>query len=172
MGFRHTANRRRHYERMPRWPERFVVVGDAACTLDPVYGQGMTVAAFHAVALDEWLHGRADGEAGAQAFQRRVARVAEGAWMIATGADQYFPTTVGPPVQRHTRFINWYMSRLTAAATVDETLCARIFDVFAFRGEPSTLFRPATLAKLIIVSTRDPRMLNSNDRPATTTPSR
>lgn len=55
VGFANTANRRRHYDKLRRWPERLVVVGDSACVFNPVYGQGMTVAAQTAVALDQRL---------------------------------------------------------------------------------------------------------------------
>lgn len=44
-GYHGTANRLWHYERMARWPERFVVLGDAVCAFNPVYGQGISTAA-------------------------------------------------------------------------------------------------------------------------------
>src|SRR5512139_346574 len=58
VGFRRTANHRRHYERMAGWPDGFIVVGDAVCGFNPIYGQGMTVAAIQATALDALLSRR------------------------------------------------------------------------------------------------------------------
>ena len=78
VAFANTANRRRHYARLARWPERFVVVGDGACAFNPVYGQGMSVAAQTAVALAEQLarHARThrDLDDFARPMQRLVAR--------------------------------------------------------------------------------------------------
>src|SRR5439155_959510 len=54
-GTRSTANVLRHYERLARFPDGLVVVGDAACAFNPVYGQGMTAAAMGALLLDECL---------------------------------------------------------------------------------------------------------------------
>ncbi len=48
-GYRGTTSRWRHYEELERWPERFVVLGDAFCGFNPIYGQGMSVAAMSAV---------------------------------------------------------------------------------------------------------------------------
>jgi len=56
--YRRTENRLRHYERMERWPDGLAVLGDAACTFNPIYGQGMTVSALGALTLDRCLRQR------------------------------------------------------------------------------------------------------------------
>ena len=75
-GYRRTENRWRHYEALAQWPEGFVVVGDAFSAFNPIYGQGMTVSAMTAIALDEALQ-RAGGKLRGLAprFQKQVARV-------------------------------------------------------------------------------------------------
>ena len=55
VGYRATENRLRHYDRVRRWPEGLVALGDVVCALNPVYGQGMTTAALGAEVLDRCL---------------------------------------------------------------------------------------------------------------------
>src|SRR5262249_14637514 len=71
VAYRRTENQLRHYEQLERWPEGFVVLGDAVCAFNPIYGQGMTVAAESAELLDDWLR----RPAPAHTFQRRLRRV-------------------------------------------------------------------------------------------------
>ena len=63
---RGTSNQRWHYERLRRWPERLLVLGDAAFAFDPVYGQGMSSAVLAAETLDACLRmqrrRRSDGD--------------------------------------------------------------------------------------------------------------
>jgi 2-polyprenyl-6-methoxyphenol hydroxylase-like FAD-dependent oxidoreductase len=145
-GFRRTANHRRHYDRMPAWPRGFVVMGDATCAFNPIYGQGMTVAAISAVELDRCL-----GESPRdleRRFQRQVARGGAGAWLVATGEDLRYQETEAAPVRPSTRLINAYVDRVVAAANVDRRVCASLLDVIALSSAPASLFSPAVLARV------------------------
>ncbi|WP_176706019.1 NAD(P)/FAD-dependent oxidoreductase [Paenibacillus hemerocallicola] len=55
-GFRVSELFRQHFEQMQRWPSGLLVMGDAFCQLDPVYGQGMTLAAIEAEILEACFH--------------------------------------------------------------------------------------------------------------------
>jgi 2-polyprenyl-6-methoxyphenol hydroxylase-like FAD-dependent oxidoreductase len=145
-GFRRTANHRRHYERLPAWPRGFVVMGDAACAFNPIYGQGMSVAAISALELDRCLRDAPDDLE--RRFQRRVARSASGAWLIATGEDLRYRETEAAPMRLRTRLINSYVDRVVATANVNPRVCASLLDVIALSSPPASLFSPAVLARV------------------------
>ncbi|HEX4420124.1 MAG TPA: hypothetical protein VH165_19550, partial [Kofleriaceae bacterium] len=79
--YRATENRWRQYHRLDRHPPNLIALGDAMCAFNPVYAQGMTVAAQCAHALDRCLR---DGHADLPArYYAKAARVVETSWMLA-----------------------------------------------------------------------------------------
>jgi 2-polyprenyl-6-methoxyphenol hydroxylase-like FAD-dependent oxidoreductase len=152
VGYRRTENRRRHYESL-RMRDGFVVVGDAACAFNPVYGQGMSAAALTAEALDCCLRdhlARHDDVVGVSArAQKAVAKANAGAWMVATGEDLRYPETRGGRVGVRDRLIRRYLDRVVAVAAVDPVVNAAFFDVVALLAEPTSLMRPALMARVL-----------------------
>ena len=74
-GYRRTENRRRHFEQIRHLEGLVVDIGDALCTFNPTYGQGMTISAMEAQALDACLT-RIKGRRGlTRTFQRQAARI-------------------------------------------------------------------------------------------------
>lgn len=154
-GHRGTANRLWHYQRMRRWPERFVVLGDAVCAFNPIYGQGMSTAAVAAETLDACLrqqrrrHAADDGAANlaglAQRFQRRLARRNVDPWLLATGEDLRYPSTTGLRVTAVTRLQHRYLDRVTAATTQDPGVADIYAQVVAMLARPTSLFAPRVL---------------------------
>jgi 2-polyprenyl-6-methoxyphenol hydroxylase-like FAD-dependent oxidoreductase len=149
---RETAGRRRHYEDV-RGPAGFVVVGDAACALNPVHGQGMSAAALSAEALDRslarHLARRGTLAAGSHAAQRAIARATRGAWTVATSEDLRHPGSRGLARWTTGRLARRYAARVVAAATVDPLVNAALYDVVALLAEPSSLLRPALARRVL-----------------------
>jgi 2-polyprenyl-6-methoxyphenol hydroxylase-like FAD-dependent oxidoreductase len=86
---RQTGNRRHHYEECRDWPDGLLVVGDALCAFNPVYGQGITVAALEALALRTALDD-GPGAGWSRTLLRRFAKVIALPWSVATGTDLNF----------------------------------------------------------------------------------
>jgi 2-polyprenyl-6-methoxyphenol hydroxylase-like FAD-dependent oxidoreductase len=89
----------RHYDRLPTFPERFVVLGHALSSFSPVYGQGMSAAALQVQALQRVLRTRATGGEGlaglARAFFPQAAEVIRTPWTLAASRDLAYPQTQG-----------------------------------------------------------------------------
>ena len=103
---------RHRYERLDRFPDGLLVMGDAVCSFDPVYGQGMTVAALEALTLQRHLQ---PGTPRAGPFFADLAGVVDVPWDIAVGGDLVYPGVEGRRTLR-SRLINTYLGRLHAAA--------------------------------------------------------
>jgi 2-polyprenyl-6-methoxyphenol hydroxylase-like FAD-dependent oxidoreductase len=96
--WRNTVNRMRHFERLEDWPASFLCLGDAVCSFNPVYGQGMTVAALGAVDLRSELEASGGIDAGiGRRFQQRLAETLKQPWDAACRSDFGVPGVEGGP---------------------------------------------------------------------------
>lgn len=93
--FRYAQSVHRHYERLEAFPKGFLVIGDAVCSFNPVYGQGMSTAAQQAKALQQVVAEAAGLDGLAQAFFPRAAEVISAPWALTASADLAFPQTKG-----------------------------------------------------------------------------
>jgi 2-polyprenyl-6-methoxyphenol hydroxylase-like FAD-dependent oxidoreductase len=147
-GFRRTENLRRHYEAMRRRPEGFVVVADAACAFNPLYGQGTTVAAMGAEALDSCLREQrrraptGDFTSFGSRFQQQLARTAMPAWQVATSGDlkRQAAGGAGGMMQRLQRR---YLDGVFAAALEDREVNLATLRVLHMLAPPASLLHPA-----------------------------
>lgn len=143
-GYRRTENRKRHYENLSRLPEGFIVMGDAACSFNPVYGQGMTAAAMEAVELGKLLsqanvtnlHGFP------LKFQKQLAKTVQGAWLMATGEDLRYPDTEGGRPGIIDRITQLYMDMMIETFPYDEVLAQAFTEVMNLQYLPQNLLHP------------------------------
>jgi 2-polyprenyl-6-methoxyphenol hydroxylase-like FAD-dependent oxidoreductase len=137
---RFPASVRRRYERLSRFPEGYLVVGDAVCSFNPIYSQGMTVAAVEALELRRCLNA---GTANlAPRFFRRAARVLSVPWMMATSSDRRF----GQPSTRRRalphRLVDGYIARLGVALEHDPAVGLALLRTANLLARPERLFAP------------------------------
>lgn len=139
---------RRHYEKLDHLPEGLLALGDALASYNPLYGQGMTVAALEAQALDRLLAGSKTLDGLPPRYFRQAAKLIDTPWQIAVGADFRFPQTTGekPP---GTDLINRYLTRLHRATHHDDVVCRAFLRVANLLEPLSSLFHPRIVWRVL-----------------------
>ncbi|WP_051652740.1 NAD(P)/FAD-dependent oxidoreductase [Kitasatospora cheerisanensis] len=147
-GFVPGPSLRRHHERID--PPGFLALGDASCTFNPVYGQGITVAALGARALRDAArrHGGL-GPAAVREARRAITAATKDPWMMAAGEDVRFAGTTGGPRGPVVRLQHRFLDRVLTRAATDATVSAAFHRVTSLVEPPSTLFRPSVLGPVL-----------------------
>ena len=146
--FSFPSNLRRRYDRLTRFPNNFLVMGDAVCSFNPLYGQGMSVATLEALALDECLNrAMSSPDRVWRPFFRAAHKIIDTPWTIAAGSDFAFTGVTGPK-PAGTDAVNWYLTRVHKAASVDRHVCRTFFDVANLLRPSTALFAPSIMARV------------------------
>jgi 2-polyprenyl-6-methoxyphenol hydroxylase-like FAD-dependent oxidoreductase len=157
---RYPASVRWHFEKLRQHPERFLVMGDALCSFNPTYGQGMSVAAMEALALRDLATA---GTAGLPArFYRAAAKIIDTAWTLAAGGDLRFPEIEGRRTAMD-RVLNGYLDRYRLAASVDPVLGRTFIQVAQMLVPASAMVAPGHLIR-VLRGSRRARPLRGVDR--------
>ncbi len=142
-GYRRTANRLRHYERT-RLPGNFLVAGDAACVLNPSYGQGMTAAALSAMALRECLSGGLTPNLSRR-FQRRQRKAVAPCWTATTNSDAQWAAGGLEDLGLARRMLYRISEEVMKLAVEREDVARTLLGVKNLIEPPAALLRPGIL---------------------------
>ncbi|MFC7994245.1 FAD-dependent oxidoreductase [Streptomyces pilosus] len=152
--YRFPASLRRRYEQMDSFPRGLLMLGDAVCSLNPRYGQGMAFAAMQALALRDHL---AEEEAPtAEAYFRRLTeQVVDPVWNMTLLSDLSFP---GVPGERTPELLQVLelVGRTQVAATLDGSLALTCLRVFGLLDPPTALLDPAVQERVHRTLSRQP----------------
>ncbi|OBA84207.1 hypothetical protein A9W99_05230 [Mycobacterium sp. 1164966.3] len=156
---RYPASTWRRYDKMRRFPPGLLVMGDAICSFNPVYMQGMTMAALQAVALQNCLADR-DGELSRRFFRATAKQIAP-VWRANRLSD--FTVAPGGGWRRELRRVmSWPTDKAQAAAANDPVVAEAILRVQHFVDPPARLLRPSLLMRLVAANRR-PRIATPAD---------
>ncbi len=150
-GYREIEKRRRRYETLRRQPDNLLVTGDAACSFNPVYGQGMTTAALGAEILEDCLSVRRGGDFTglSRRFQKQLAKANAAPWLLATGEDLRVRGTEGGRPGLSTRLMHLYIDQVLALSLGDLRVRRTFLQVFGMLRPPTALFGPIVAAKVL-----------------------
>ena len=154
--YRFSAYLRRHYERLQHFPQRLIVLGDAMCSFNPVYAQGMTVAAKEVEHLDACLRQCLEGSGSdnghldkvAQPFFKGASKFIDAAWDSTTVEDFRYPQTRGQRPRGY-GLVKWLNRKFFALSATDEEFCVAFFKVYSLVEPPESLLKPKYLFKAL-----------------------
>jgi len=154
---------RNHYEKLGRRLGGLLVIGDAYCGFNPIYGQGITIAALEALILRRLLgategsategsategRGTEDSGAGlARAYFQAAGKLVDEAWETSASSDLRFPEVEGRR-RRGAGLINAYGEKFRAAASVDPALGETFLRVANMAEKPAKLLSPGTVLRV------------------------
>lgn len=151
--FKFPQSTRRRYESMKRFPDGYLVFGDAVCSFNPIYGQGMSTAALQAAALETCL---AAGDAElAKRFFAAASKVIDAPWTMAVGGDLRYEDVEGPRTGM-VKFVNWYIGKLHIAAAGDPAVARAFHRVANLLDPPPSLMQPAIALRILQGNMRKP----------------
>ena len=143
---RHPANVRVGYERLAQFPKNYLVTGDALCSLNPVYHQGIAVAAQEAALLRQCL-GEGTSDLARRFFGGAVALI-DPPWAMATSSDLRHPQVTGA-CSVTMKFLSWYIGKLYKAGPHDAALTDALLQVMNVQSLPLSLLHPAIVARVV-----------------------
>ncbi len=147
--FRYPNEQRRHYEGLNRFPDGLIVIGDAFCSFDPVFGQGMTSSANQARILHKLLARMSPMELGfSQRFHKQVAGFLFVPWMMATSEDFRFPKTQGK-MPFYYPIMHAYTAQIFKLSMTDPQVHLAFARVMNLIAPPTLLFSPLIVLKVI-----------------------
>ncbi|MEH7308343.1 FAD-dependent oxidoreductase [Neobacillus drentensis] len=150
--YRFPALRRFHYEKLERIPNGLIVMGDAFCRIDPVFGQGMSIAAFEAMALKKELQKALQKKKRTQISKnahRRFSKIIDVPWLIALTEDFRFTHTVGAQ-PFGLGFLKWYVKKVILACASNQKVYGRLINVLQLKAHPISLFTLSTLKAVFV----------------------
>ncbi|MEV8037848.1 pyridine nucleotide-disulfide oxidoreductase [Streptomyces sp. NPDC086182] len=153
-----SRNRRYYFEKARVWPDGFVALGDSVVTYNPVYGQGMSVAARGALALQAEVERAGDVRAPglARRIQRAAARPAQAAWALAMAQDIHYTSAHGQTPSWTDRLASAFSSRLSRTATGSAFMASAVTDVTTMRKNATRLMRPDVIGAALLGPLLDP----------------
>ena len=151
-GYRVQGSRRYHYESMSSWPENFIVLGDAVAVFNPFYGQGITSAALGVKVLDNMLRNQNFDKTFTKTFQKRLAKTISLPWILGTGEDLRWPTTVGKRPDMITRVVQNHAQRVLLLGPKSSLATKSFLQMMHMIRSPAVIFHPIILLQMVINS--------------------
>ncbi len=141
--FNYPHQLRRRYESLAKLPSGYVILGDAMCSFDPTFGQGMSIASMQAELL-----GKLVGRRSTQKIQAKLAKLASIPWAMTSCEAHRWAETRGPE-PFGASLLRRYAARLFELAGKYRDVYRVMLNVMQFEASPMALIHPQMLRRVI-----------------------
>ena len=148
-GYQIQGSRKYHYDDMEKWPENFLVLGDAVSVFNPFYGQGITSAALSAKVLQDMLNNSKMEIGFSKKFQKRLAKAVALPWILGTSEDLRWPTTIGKRPNAVTRMMQDHAQKVMLLGPKSALATKSFLQMMHMVKTPAVIFHPVILLQLI-----------------------
>lgn len=139
---------RRRYDLMTIWPKGFLIVGDAVCSINPIYSQGMTVSAMQVEALQIHIDAYLAGNMRPQDLLRSIIKATEGSWQQAKAGDEKLPE-LSCPIGVKGQLKNYYFGWLASASIQNREVTIALLKVNNLVVGDRVLYSPGIACKVL-----------------------
>jgi hypothetical protein len=136
----------RHYERLSRFPDGLLAMGDSVASPNPVYAQGNTISAVEALILRGHLERGAVPKAAR--FFTDISQIIASAWDVNIAGDIGHPGIEGPLTLK-TRAASVYLPLVQRAAVRDAVVNEAFLRVAGLIDEPQALMTPGRVLRVL-----------------------
>ncbi|MCG8417207.1 MAG: FAD-binding protein [Proteobacteria bacterium] len=156
-GYQRTANRLRHYHQLPRYLDNLLVMGESVCSFNPMYAQGMSVAAMGSLVMRDCLRGQLQNGSSrdlaglSRRFQTKLIKVINLPWQMSTSQDKQWLVADGAAkFSLPERLMGGYMERVVRTHLVDARVAEAFFHVQHMLSPPPILFKPSIALRVLL----------------------
>jgi flavin-dependent dehydrogenase len=136
----------RRFEKMKNLPEGLLLIGDTVCRIDPVFGQGMSIAVLEALALKKYL--KDTKTISSARFQKRVAKMISPIWGMVLAEDFRYPETTGNKPYG-LKLQQWYAKEIFLLSAEDSRIYDRFVKVMNLIGPMTILMHPKVVFRVL-----------------------
>ena len=138
--FKMPSSLRRRFDRLPVLPKRFLVIGDALCSINPIYSQGMSVSALQVESLDIHIGGYLNGIISGHQIYSELMKATSVSWDQAKASDESLqPVTAKPGALQ--RLTSGYMKLVHAASFHQRDVAITTLKVMNLLEPKESMFR-------------------------------
>ncbi|HZI16117.1 MAG TPA: hypothetical protein VE153_37475 [Myxococcus sp.] len=145
VSYRFAHSQWRHYERLSM-PPGLVVVGDAYCSFNPIYGQGITSSALQVELLGECLREGLDGLH--RRYFERAGQLLKMPWSMATTEDLKLPEVEGKR-PAGAGLLYWFGDRFQRLTAADDEAIRTFMQVMHMLKPPTAMFSPGLVWRVL-----------------------